>query len=138
MDRSRNKVLIVEDEILVAMELEAVVEDLGQTPIGIAADLETAMRLAADRPDVALVDVNLRDGPTGIEIGRRLSRDHGTIVVFMTANPALLGEGVAGAIGVLPKPCSQRDCENVIRYAMGRRQSPAVGLPAPPALQLFA
>jgi DNA-binding NarL/FixJ family response regulator len=132
------RVLIVEDEVLVAMELEALVSDLGQEPVGIAADLKTAMRLAEFAPDLALVDVNLRDGPTGVEIGQRLVRDHGATVVFMTANPALLGGGVDGAIGVLPKPCSPRDCENVIRYAVGRRLRAAATLPAPPALQLFA
>ena len=68
-------------------------------PAGIASDEQTAL---GSQADVALVDLNLQDGPTGITIGRELSKAHGVTVVFMTANPSQLGDGVAGAVGVLP------------------------------------
>lgn len=58
------KVLIVEDEIFVALEIEQIVEDAGFAVSAIAADRESAL-MAANDCDIALVDLNLRDGPTG-------------------------------------------------------------------------
>ena len=101
------RVLVVEDEIFVAIEIEGVVQDLGYLPIGIAADSRTALALA-DQAEVALVDLNLIDGPTGIQVGRTLA-DKGVTVLFMTANPTQLGDGVPGAIGVMPKPVTVYD-----------------------------
>lgn len=99
-------VLIVEDEMLVAIDLEASLEEHGYRPVGIAADMSRAMELASIRPDVALVDCNLRDGPTGPIIGRMLGQTYGTTVIFLTANPAMLNEGIDGTLGVVSKPCA--------------------------------
>ena len=64
------RVLVVEDEILVAMEIENIVEDMGHRPIGVAQDSKRARELAKDA-ELAFVDLNLVDGPTGIELGPR-------------------------------------------------------------------
>ena len=87
------KILIVEDEMLVACEVEAVLGDLGHQVVGIAPDLDTAMELAAQPIDLALVDLNLRDGLTGPEIGKRLCALGNVAVLFVTANPRILGTG---------------------------------------------
>ena len=63
-------ILIVEDEFLIAVEMEAVVHDLGHESAGIADDMESALAKASEAIDVALVDVNLADGATGPRIGR--------------------------------------------------------------------
>ena len=55
------KVLIVEDEIFAALHLEDTVRDLGYSVVGIAPDKLSAMELAEARPDLAFVDLNLRD-----------------------------------------------------------------------------
>src|SRR5687767_8883862 len=96
-------ILVVEDEIFIAVEIESVVAEMGHHPAGIAADSATALGLAP-RADIALVDLNLRDGATGRRLGRTLAEDHGVTVLFMTANPSQLGAGVPGTLGVLPKP----------------------------------
>ncbi|MGE0725779.1 MAG: response regulator, partial [Alphaproteobacteria bacterium] len=59
------RILIVEDEILVAMELEYILREAGHDVAGIAADTSSVGRLAAPDIDLALVDLNLRDGVTG-------------------------------------------------------------------------
>lgn len=129
------KILIVEDEMLVAMELEAILEDLGHCPVGIAPDLESANEFS-DRPlDLALVDLNLRDGLTGPEIGRQLGA-RGVTVLFITANPRQLGDGVAGTIGVLTKPTDEQIVRAAVDYALGRRNGVA-DLPPPRQLHLF-
>ena len=128
------RILIVEDEMLVATELEAILEDLGHVPVGIAPDLDTAMRLADRSIDLALVDLNLRDGLTGPAIGRRLCEDCNTTVLFVTANPGLLGAGIAGTVGVLAKPTSEADVKRAVDYALrirhGERVTPPAGLRA--------
>jgi two-component system, response regulator PdtaR len=70
------RVLIVEDEALVAMDLRESLEDMGYKVVGVAADSARAFEMAAMEPDLALVDLNLRDGLTGPEIGKRLAREH--------------------------------------------------------------
>ncbi|WEK02718.1 MAG: response regulator [Candidatus Devosia phytovorans] len=129
------RILVVEDEIFVATEIEHVIEEMGFNPIGIAHDQRSALALAS-QADIALVDLNLQDGPTGIGIGRILAQTHGVTVVYMTANPSQLGDGVPGTVGVLAKPASDRDLRAVVAYAVARRQEADA---APPArLQLFS
>ncbi|AMK24918.1 response regulator [Sphingobium sp. SJ10-10] len=97
------KVLIVEDEIFVALEIEHIVEDAGFTVGAIAADRQAALD-AADDCDIALVDLNLRDGPTGPGIGVELASQYGIRVIYVTANPAQIGAASAAALGVITKP----------------------------------
>ena len=97
--------LIVEDEIFVALDLERILTDAGYTVIAIAADSKEALE-AAGQASFAFVDVNLRDGPSGPAIARAIARDHGVRVVFVTANPAQIGEPTPG-LGFIRKPFSE-------------------------------
>ena len=127
-------ILVVEDEIFVAAEIEHVIEEMGFTAIGIATDERSALSLGA-KADVALVDLNLQDGPTGMRIGHILAQTHGVTVVFMTANPSQLGDGVPGTVGVLPKPVSDRDLRAAVAYAVAQRDAHEATPPA--RLKLF-
>ena len=129
------RILIVEDEMLVAMELESILEDLGHEPVGIAPDLAAAEELATEALDLALVDLNLRDGLTGPEIGTRLC-DRGVSVLFITANPRVLGDGIAGAVGVLTKPTDEPTVRAAVDYALKVR-SGARDIQPPAALRTF-
>lgn len=129
------RILVVEDEVFVAAEIEHVISELGHEPVGIAADRRTAISLAPDT-DIALVDLNLQDGPTGISIGRFLAETHGVTVLFMTANPAQLGDGVPGTLGVLPKPVTDQDLKLALEFVVAHRRD-GDGHP-PRRLQLFA
>ena len=130
------KILIVEDEMLVACEVEAVLGDLGHQVVGIAPDLDTAMALASPEIDLALVDLNLRDGLTGPEIGKRLCELGNVAVLFVTANPRILGDGIAGAIGVLTKPTDEASVRQAVDYALRVKAGDAAAVP-PPSLRLF-
>ena len=114
------RILIVEDETLVALELDAMLRDLGHQPVGIVADLCAARSYFQEDLDLALVDLNLRDGLTGPEIGRTLGA-RGVTVLFVTANPRLLGEGIAGAIGVITKPTDEDMVRDAVDYALSVR-----------------
>lgn len=126
-------ILIIEDEALVAMELRFTLEDLGHTVVATVADAAAARAFVAERNiDLALVDIHLQDGPTGIHLGRELAEDYGATVLYMTANPSMLGEGIAGTIGVLAKPTDERCVEKAVNYALRRRE----GQPAEPPHEL--
>lgn len=98
-------VLIVEDEIFVALDLERILMDAGYHVAAIAADRESAMK-AAPGCGIAFVDVNLRDGPTGPAIAQRIAQDYGVKVVFVTANPTQIGDA-PGSLGYIRKPFSE-------------------------------
>lgn len=95
-------VLIVEDEIFLAMDIERILADAGYPVVGIAADRAEAMAVA-DGAQIAFVDVNLRDGPTGPDLACDLAR-RGVTIVYVTANPSQIKPRAEGAIGVVRKP----------------------------------
>lgn len=131
------RILIIEDEALVAMELRFVLEDLGHVVVGTVADARAARATVAETEiDLALVDIHLSDGPTGIELGRELAQEMGVTVLYMTANPGMLRQGVAGTIGVLSKPTDEPAVQKAVDYALRRRKGEPVEY-APPELQLF-
>ncbi|MFN3353067.1 MAG: response regulator [Brevundimonas sp.] len=131
------RILIVEDEALVAMELRFVLEDLGYEVERVVSDAGSARDTAKETElDLALVDIHLSDGPSGVELGRTLAEE-GVTVIFMTANPGMVRDGVAGTIGVLSKPTDERAVEKAVAFALARR----LGKPleyAPPELQVFS
>ena len=125
------RVLIVEDEVMLAMDLEDIVIGAGHEVIGIVHDRKGVSRICS-QPQVALVDLNLRDGPTGRDIARELTDDAGTKVIFVTANPGQIGDPPpAGAVGYVQKPFSAAAISAAISYAAtGAGQ-------APPGLHVF-
>lgn len=129
------KILIVEDEALVAWNMKDILENDGLSCVDIAPDLASAESYFDAEIDLALVDLNLRDGLTGPEIGARLSSG-GTPVIFITANPAQLGDGVAGTIGVLTKPTDDATLLAAVNFALKRASGQTVEPPV--ALRLFA
>ena len=132
------RILIIEDEALVAMELRFVLEDLGHAVVGSVADARSARNLVRETDvDLALVDIHLSDGPTGVDLGRDLALEEGVTVLYMTANPGMVRGGIPGTLGVLCKPTDERAVEKAVDYALRRRSGQPVDY-APPELQLFA
>ncbi len=123
-------ILIIEDEIFIAAEMEEVIRDLGHQSAGIADDMESAMEKASDRVDIALVDVNLADGATGPIIATKLSTEFGIEIVFVTANPAQIGGDAGHAIGALEKPIDVTSLKQVLDYVIALRRGEH---PEPPA-----
>lgn len=116
------RVLIVEDQLLIALDLESLVDgsNAGVSVVGMASDMDYAMSFM-QKTDIAFVDVNLSDGPTGPEIGRRLA-GAGVTVIFMTGNPEQLGDGVPGTLGVLTKPVSAESVQQALDFAVAKRE----------------
>ena len=133
-------VLIVEDEIMVAMNLSYIIEDMGYELAGIAADYETAMQYAESEFDIALVDCHLRDGVTGPKIGSELAEKNNVSVIFVTANPQLVMNSKPShdaILGVCTKPMNDKQVEELVRFAVAHRLG-SVATPAPAGLKPLA
>ena len=112
------RVMIVEDQALLAMELELVLGDSGCDVVGCAMDQASAFAIAGrEKLDLALIDINLLDGMTGPEIARRMVSEHGAAVVFLTANPEQIPDGFAGALGAVSKPFDEATIRDVVAFA---------------------
>lgn len=122
------KVLIVEDEFLVALQIEDMMLDCGHSVVGMIADMDSLEGIDI-APDVALVDLNLRDGLTGPEIARLLSERYGSRIVYVTANPDELDLPAPTALGIVQKPFSREAIIAAIDYALSGGGAP------PPALE---
>lgn len=114
------KILIVEDEFLVALQLEDILTEAGHSVIGIVPD-QAAAQEVRDTPQIALVDLNLRDGPSGPGIAEYLSRSFGTTIIYVTANPGQIGQPAPTAIGVVQKPFSPQAIVGAVAMALGRQ-----------------
>lgn len=87
-------VLIIEDELLIANDLKALMLDLGHRVIGIARTQREAVALAATtRPGLILADIQLADGSNGVDAVDEIHRTSWAPVVFITAYPERLLTG---------------------------------------------
>ena len=126
------RVLIVEDEVMLAMAMEDLLADAGHIVVGTAASKADAIAVAdATKPDLVFLDIHLLDGPTGLHVAEHLRNADGTMVVFMTANARKVPDDFIGAMGVIAKPYSQAGIIASIRYIEEcvRRPPPALELP---------
>lgn len=126
------RVLIIEDEAVLVMQLEMLIEDAGHVVVGSAFSATEAIGLAYETlPDVAFVDLQLRGRSSGLEVARALRDLEGTTIVFVTANTAMLPDDFAGAAAVVAKPFSGSVLENVLPFIEEcvRRPPPRRALP---------
>ncbi len=84
---SLGRVLIVEDEAILARDLAFMLADLGWEVVGVASSAEAAIRLALGlAPDLVLMDIRLDGGSDGIEAAARIHDRLDLPIVFMTAH----------------------------------------------------
>ncbi|MCF7762095.1 MAG: PAS domain S-box protein [Verrucomicrobia bacterium] len=80
------KILIVEDEAAIAMQIELCIQEMGYTVIGpVSNGLHALQRVETERPDIALMDVRLVGGMDGTEVALQLRTRFDIPVVFLTA-----------------------------------------------------
>lgn len=81
------EVLIVEDQVLIAIHLQDLVEEAGHRVAAIAHDSAGALAAAAsDRPTIAIMDLRLAHGDSGIDVARKLYEQQGIRCLFVSAN----------------------------------------------------
>jgi DNA-directed RNA polymerase specialized sigma24 family protein len=92
--QTSTKVLIIEDEPIIALDLQGIVEGLGHEIAGIADTRDEAVKAAeAVRPGLVLADIQLADGSSGIDAVRDILKSFGVPIIFITAYPERLLTG---------------------------------------------
>jgi CheY-like chemotaxis protein len=92
--QTRAKVLIIEDEPIIAMDIETIVRDLGHDVTGVAVTRDEAVALAMeDRPGLVLADIQLADDSSGIDAVKDILAKFNVPVIFITAFPERLLTG---------------------------------------------
>jgi CheY-like chemotaxis protein len=88
------RVMIIEDESIIAMHLRSIVASLGHEVAGVVRTHQEAVRLAGETmPDLILADINLADGSSGIEAVKEILEEQSVPVIFITAYPERLLTG---------------------------------------------
>ena len=121
------EILIIEDEPLIAMDLEALVEGLGHNVIGVARTRSEAIKIAGEggkRPGLILADIQLADGSSGLDAVNDLLKTFEVPVIFITAYPErfLTGERPEPAF-LIAKPFQPANVSAVISQALFFQQS---------------
>lgn len=122
---SHARVLIVEDERLVAADLAQTVTDLGYEACGTAATgVDALSRAHKSSPDIALMDIRIRGNLDGIETATRLRNEFGTSIIFLTAHAddqTIERSVSAQPFGYLVKPVSTPALRAAIELTRRRR-----------------
>lgn len=93
-EQTRARVLIIEDEPIIAMDIETIVRDLGHTVTGVAVTRDEAVSMAMqDRPGLVLADIQLADDSSGVDAVKDILAEFSVPVIFITAFPERLLTG---------------------------------------------
>ncbi|MGP6087389.1 response regulator [Antarctobacter jejuensis] len=120
-DAISGKIMIIEDEAVIAMDLESIVMDMGHRVTGVARTETAALDLASkEAPDLILSDIQLADNSSGIDaVNQILARDGDRPVIFITAFPErlLTGEGPEPAF-LISKPYTEDQVRSAVSQAL--------------------
>jgi diguanylate cyclase (GGDEF)-like protein/PAS domain S-box-containing protein len=121
-----SRVFIVEDEVLVARDIKSRLEKLGYQVIGTAARGDDAVsRVLSERPDLILMDINLKGDMDGIEAADRIRAEADLPIIFCTAysnDETLARAKVTVPYGYVLKPFDNRELEITIEIALHKHQ----------------
>ena len=127
MSDDRKKILIVEDEIIVAMEIELALQSKGYWVVGKAPTSERAVELAQKfLPDVVLMDVNIKGSKDGIGTSKEILKFHNPSIIFLSAytdSETINKMKVIQPHYFLPKPYSQNDLAKIISTAISESRA---------------
>jgi len=120
-DSIAGRVLIIEDEAIIAMDIEGIVSAMGHAVTGIARTRARAVELGnRDRPDLILADIQLADDSSGIDaVNELLETFPATPVIFITAFPErlLTGDRPEPAF-LISKPYTEEQVRSAVSQAM--------------------
>jgi two-component system, response regulator PdtaR len=137
IDTPAQKVLlIVEDELLLAMWLRDELEDGGYRVLKLAARNQEAMGLAREvQPDLALVNIQLEGGDDGVALAADL-KALGVPVLFISGQPARARAAKAAGVGSVPKPYTPAQMVAAVDYVF-RHELGDESQPGPACLEMF-
>jgi CheY-like chemotaxis protein len=115
------RVMVIEDEAIIAMDISAIVREMGHRVTGVARTRSEAVRLASEtKPDLVLADIQLADNSSGIDAVNDILREFEDLpVIFITAFPERLLTGARPEPAFLiTKPYSEEQVRSAVSQAM--------------------
>lgn len=116
-----DRILIIEDDLLIASQIEATLAEAGFEIVGVTGSGDEALELAKARaPTLAVVDIRLAGDRNGVETAIELFRSHGVRCIFASAysdNEARRRASLAAPLGWLQKPYSMAALSAMVRAA---------------------
>ncbi|MBD2683401.1 MULTISPECIES: response regulator transcription factor [Nostoc] len=121
------RILIVEDEILVAREIESHLQSMAYEVVGIAVTTNTVIqKITESMPDLVLMDINLQGSQDGIDMAAEISDRLKIPVIYITAyadDSTLERAKLTNPFGYVLKPFTQQDLRVAIELALFRQQA---------------
>ena len=124
---AKARIMVVEDEALVALDLTAKLRQLDyEVPGGAFTGEEAVQQAEALLPDLVLMDIRLAGEMDGVEAAQQIHRNFNIPIVFLTAysdDPTLERAKVAEPVGYLIKPFEQRELYTTVEMALNRSRA---------------
>jgi two-component system, sensor histidine kinase and response regulator len=140
MDSAR--ILVVEDEAITALDIKTRLARAGYSIVGVARSGRDAVSQAASaRPDLVLMDVQLRDSMDGIEAADIIRRELDIPVIYLTAyadDDTLQRARLTEPFGYLLKPFEQRELHSTIAMALQKHKSEVAVRESEQRMRLYA
>jgi PAS domain S-box-containing protein len=122
----RNRVMIAEDEVFTALELQFHLEQLGYEVVDLVSSGEQAVKRATElKPDLLMMDVRLEGEVDGIDAFKAIREEHDVPVIFLTAfgdEETIRRAKECGAFGYILKPFKERELRAMIEVALNRHE----------------
>ncbi|MFS4483350.1 response regulator [Hyunsoonleella sp. 2307UL5-6] len=119
---SNVKILVVEDEIIIADDICDTLETLGYTALEPAINYTEAIeRIEAESPDIAILDIQLSGKKTGIDLAKKIKNEYNFLFIFLTSNADSLTINEAKKVmppAYLVKPFTKEDLYTSIEIAL--------------------
>lgn len=119
---TQSRILVVEDESIVALDIQDRLESLGyEVPATIASGEKAIEQAGLLRPDLVLMDIQLQGPMDGVEAANQIRQRFGIPIIYLTANadhPTVQRAKVTEPFGYLIKPFEERDLHTTIEVAL--------------------
>ncbi|MEE8392664.1 MAG: response regulator [Anaerolineae bacterium] len=122
----KTRILVVEDESIVALDIQSQLTDLGYNVLSVVTSGEKAIRKAAEiKPDLVLMDIQLKGKIDGVEAAEQIRTRHNIPVIYLTAHVdkvTFQRAKVTEPFAYLLKPFDERELHTAIEIALYRQQ----------------
>ncbi|HII93922.1 MAG TPA: response regulator [Methanosarcina sp.] len=126
MKKAEGRILVVEDEHIVAMGIKKMLKNLGYTVTGVASSGKDAISKAESTfPDVVLMDIMLKGDMDGVEAAKEIRERFDVPVVYLTAysdNKILERAKKTEPFGYIVKPFDEKDLHSSIEVALHKHR----------------
>lgn len=123
-DIKTTKILIVEDEQVIALNVKLALQNYGYEIVGIAGNADMAIQLANKyKSDLILMDINLNDEIDGIDVAKKILEFTDTVIIFLTSytdEETIARARLVGPFGYLVKPFDKSELYSTIEIALSK------------------